>query len=1488
MSHTYRIVRWCAKGAIAALILMSSACDKAVFRAVIFEAKEVRLASEPAFHDYDIQSINSFVHFTFELKPTGQLYAERIRTTHLAAPYSYRGGSYPGIGGTCAEIIAEPCKIVITFKPTRPILYEDYIEITYFGGLKDESVQIPLKGEGTNNATLKFSRDGVEPIDTFDFGSNSITNPDYATQTIYVLYYGAITATAVTFQSLTAPFSIINNNCPGVINEPCSFLLRYKDTAARTRSQSLKLDYNNGAYATARLQVSGTTFASTETPAVLSLTGNNFNATAINTVHEGEFTLTKTSGTYSATAISISLTGNSRYTLGSDGCTGTLASGTCTFKVVYSPNAVRSPDDVTLNVSYYDGFTTRTLTRTVEGDCLNKAVLTLTPVSQDFSNPHIHINQAPTRTFTLKNGLNLYRASSIVFSIENDSFGNYTIDPAPNCESLESDASCTITIKFKPTVSNHQDAKLKVTYENDDYAPTAPPAALYSDLSGEGDPRPYLKFWQSEYNFGTVLIGRSSTVDLTVEYYGADPASLHAFTWSPVYSSWIDAGGTCDRSTIEHIITCTVTVTFTPTVRGQQDTVLSIPYDEALGVPSADGPATITLRGYGGNPASLSITDPSAPYNFGLVPARYFGTHTFKLKNSDLADVNATGISVSGTAPFSSALGGTCDGVPCTCGTSLAPNTECTFSVKFEPPLAQAYTGTVTVLYQDGLHTPDQSTSRNVSGTGDSKALLLFNDPSYDFLDVTTGTTKNASLTVNRYGTVAPTSITAIFSDPSAGFYFDSITCDATSCTVFIHFTPSNNLQATSTLRLQYNDGATVQQTNEIGLTGLGRDIAVVTITTVPPSDFDDTRINTSRTKIFTLNRTGDRPATGLSMSISGVAPVFFSVAGSDCGTDLSGSSCTVTVQFAPTQVGDDWSSTLDVTYNDGIDSHTIHQNLVGDSFRAAFLTLTGSDLGTMDFEGTKETQMTLTNSGSDDASNVTLSFVGTEPNYTIVENNCGSTIPMPPSANSTCTFKVSHNAIDRPGDDSVTVRADYIDGPGTAYAEKVINRKAVVKLQVSANGRHTCLRTEIGTVKCWGRNDSGQLGIGNTTHKGDNGGEMGTALLAVDLGNVSGIPHWARSVVTGAQHSCAVLEDRTVKCWGKNSAGQLGHTLKFGANECWGCGSNQMGNALPVANLGTGLQVDSLTAGYEHTCALFTDGRVKCWGQNALAQLGLGHTENRGLDANKMGDALAYVALGTDPVIQISASPGHTCALIQGGVVKCWGYNFYGQLGQGDIRTRGDEPGEIEALQPINLGTDVTALSVAAASGFTCVLTNNHEVKCWGKNDATGNLGTVWCYNNNNVVGSCEDPSYPILLEGYGRKSVMMGDNLPHVEFGGTATALVGGSYHACVLLTGGSVKCWGSNDYGQIGIGKAENRGAIAAQMGSLLETVQLGVGLVTSISSQNDHVCVILGNTAGAQSVKCWGHNQFGALGKGDTDNRGTTAGQMGSSLTPIIYQ
>jgi len=406
--------------------------------------------------------------------------------------------------------------------------------------------------------------------------------------------------------------------------------------------------------------------------------------------------------------------------------------------------------------------------------------------------------------------------------------------------------------------------------------------------------------------------------------------------------------------------------------------------------------------------------------------------------------------------------------------------------------------------------------------------------------------------------------------------------------------------------------------------------------------------------------------------------------------------------------------------------------------------------------------------------------------------------------------------------------------------------------IPITSGYAHSCFMLDNGSVKCWGANSFGQLGLGDNNSRGDNSSEMGGNLMSIDIGTGK----TARAIEAGYNHTCAILDNASVKCWGSNSSGQLG--LGDASNR--GDNSSEMGDNLPVLDLGSGRTATALAAGYAHTCAILDNANVKCWGANSSGQLGLGDTDNRGDNSSEMGSSLNTIDLGTGRTATvISTGDSHTCAVLDNANVKCWGDNTYGQLGQEDNSNRGDGSNEMGSnLNSIDLGSGRTATSITTGTGYSCALLDDASVKCWGR----GHYGQLGHGKSNDL----DSPANLSITLGTGR----------------TAKTIAAGNFHTCAILDNSSIKCWGSNDSGQLGLGDISNRGDGSNEMDDNLPVVDLGSGkTVRGISTGDSHTCTVLDNA----SVKCWGKNDSGQLGLGNTSTLGDGSGEMGDNLPAI---
>ncbi len=340
----------------------------------------------------------------------------------------------------------------------------------------------------------------------------------------------------------------------------------------------------------------------------------------------------------------------------------------------------------------------------------------------------------------------------------------------------------------------------------------------------------------------------------------------------------------------------------------------------------------------------------------------------------------------------------------------------------------------------------------------------------------------------------------------------------------------------------------------------------------------------------------------------------------------------------------------------------------------------------------------------------------------------------------------------------------------------------------------------------------------------------------------------YIRKISLGAQHSCALLSVETVKCWGAASQGEIGN----------GTNPSKTSTPIDVSNLNN---IRQISTGNGHSCAILNDdintpdtdetGTVKCWGANFVKQIGNSSTLYR---------ALTPVEVSTlTNIRQLSARTHHTCALLnddvnttninESGTVKCWGYNYKGLF----LATGSDN--DEDSSTPLEISGATNVHQIATGSFHTCLLLGNDgindvgKVKCWGYNKY-GQLGD----------GSLTNRYQPVIVSG-----------LSNVR------QIVSGKDHTCAILNddtnttdineAGTVKCWGNNESGQLGNGSTTNS--------SLAVTVS-GISNARQIALGEDHTCAILNDDTNttdineADTLKCWGNNEFGQLGNNSTDS------------------
>ena len=348
--------------------------------------------------------------------------------------------------------------------------------------------------------------------------------------------------------------------------------------------------------------------------------------------------------------------------------------------------------------------------------------------------------------------------------------------------------------------------------------------------------------------------------------------------------------------------------------------------------------------------------------------------------------------------------------------------------------------------------------------------------------------------------------------------------------------------------------------------------------------------------------------------------------------------------------------------------------------------------------------------------------------------------------------------------------------------------------VQQGTGNNHSCAVRADGSVWCWGDNSSRQLGNG-LAGCGAYGSDYSLTPIRVVKGNSPSSSEFLADVVqvsAVSYHSCAVRVDGSVWCWGEASDGQLGHEGGFAPSSydsdriCVGSPVQVVAKAGGAASGEFLTGVVQVSAGNKHSCAVRADGSVWCWGKGSNGQLGYGGTSGQDHPVQVVAKA-GWAASGEflADVIQVSAGSYHSCAVKADGSVWCWGKGNYGQLGN-------DDSTSFEKSHPVQ----VVARDGAASNEFLAdvvQMSTGEEYSCAVKAD-----GSVWCWGSGSSGqlgdgGTTSKKDHPV--------QVVARDGAASGEFLADVVQVSTGSYHSCAVKVDGSIWCWGYGGSGSLG---------------------------------------------------------------------------------------
>lgn len=925
-------------------------------RAVSGEGALAVLAiSDGPTYDYAKKAFGSVTSKTFTITNSGAIGATAITDgAGLAAPYDWKGGTFPGTGGTCIATLAAAatCTVIVDFSPVSAAVFNDIIDISYNDGQGSQTASRAVTGEG-GLALLTIS-DGA----TFDYGI--LVPGATGSKTFTVTNSGGVGATSMADGAgLAAPFNWKGGTYPGTAgtcgatlatSATCTIVVNFVPSAVAVYNDTILLNYNDGQAA----QVANRAVTGEGSVAVITISDGatyDFGATGPLAPVSHTFTLTN-SGGIGATAMADGLGLADPFTFeggtypGTAGTCGTTlaAAATCTIIVNFTPTVAGDVSNDTIDISYNDGVTTQHATRDVTGRG-GAGILTISDAAT-YSYGNVFVGATGSKTFTITNtgtDFAINMADGLGLAAPYTFKGGTYPGTGGDCSTdLDIALTCTIVVDFAPSATGTLADTIEIAYNDG----SANQSALRA-VTGVGQLAMLSISDGATYDYGSKAPGTVTSKTFTITNtgnYTASSMAAAAGLSAPINykgGTYPGTAGTCSTS-LAAAGTCTVIVDFSPVATGAFSKTITINY--ANGVTTF--PATRAVIGSGAV-ALLAISD-SPLYDFGFVGSGNTVSKTFTITNSGglAATVVADGLGLA--APYSF-KGATYPGTAGTCSTSLAAAATCTVVVDFAPVAVATYNDTMTITYNDGVS--GQTLSENVTGIGGLAILTITDSPTYNFGAVVNNQVAERTFTITNSGTQPATSV-ADGSGLAAPFRYKGSTYPGTggtcgvsiavsaTCTIVLEYAPTATGTPSDTLIINYDDSAQMQVLN-LGVAGTSGPPALLTSTDSPTYDYGNVNKNTTSSRTFTVTNTGGVPATvmadgaGLAAPFNWKGGTYPGTAGTCAATLAAAATCTVVVDFAPTAITSSSDAYL-IGYNDGVTTQTLSEGVQGAGINTA------------------------------------------------------------------------------------------------------------------------------------------------------------------------------------------------------------------------------------------------------------------------------------------------------------------------------------------------------------------------------------------------------------------------------------------------------------------------------------------------------------------------------------------------------------------------